>query len=370
MRIAVNTRHLISKNLEGVGRYSFETVKRMVLAYPEHTFYFYFDRSFDPSFVIAENVVPIVVSPPARHPFLFILWYELMLPYYFKKHKIDVFYSPDGFCSLLSKVPTVLVTHDLAYIHYPEHIPIKHLLYYRYFVPRFHKRADHIIAVSTYTKEDISKQFNIPPSKITVGYNAFPVREIVESDVFTEYTEGCPYFIYVGSLHPRKNIVGVIKSFNIYKQKYQTNHKLLLIGRYAWKVSEIKKSIASSLFAKEIIQLSGIHDEKVYSFIRQAEALIYISYFEGFGIPVLEAMKLDVPVICSNRSSLPEVAGDAAILVDPDDHHTIADKMYSIVNDESVRIELQKKAKVNLQRFDWQDTADLIFKALQNVLNV
>lgn len=364
MRIAVNTRHLISDSLEGIGRYTYETVKKLVNSHPEDTFYFYFDRNYDSRWIFADNIVPKVIKPPARHPILFFLWYEILLPIFFKKDKIDVFYSPDGFLSLRSRVPTLVVTHDLAYLHFPEHLPLKHLWYYRYFVPKFLKRADHIIAVSEYTKEDIRKQFNISSSKVSVAYNSLPERDIDENVNPRDYTHGSPYFIYIGSLHPRKNITGLIESFNIFKKRYQTRHKLILIGRFAWRCDKIRKALQNSPYISDILHLQRVPDRQVYSYIKHADGMLYISLFEGFGIPVIEAMKFSVPVICSNVSSLPEVGGDAAIVVNPHDYHDIAEKMFELVENKNLKEELSVRAKLNLQRFDWQHSADIIYAEL------
>ena len=141
MRIAVNTRFLLPNKLEGIGRFTLEVLRRMVNSHPEHEFYFFFDRKYDPSFVLSENVIPIILFPPARHPFLFYWWFEWSVARALKKHNIDVFLSTDNFCSLNTKVPTVLVTHDLAFAHFPEQVGFLQRKYYQYFTPRFLAKA-------------------------------------------------------------------------------------------------------------------------------------------------------------------------------------------------------------------------------------
>ncbi len=121
MRIAINTRFLIKEKIEGMGLFTYEVVKRMVEQHPEDEFFFFFDRPFDPTFIFGKNVTPVVLFPPARHPFLFYWWFEWSIAKALKKYGIDVFLSPDNFLSLSTKVKSVLVTHDLAYLHFPEH---------------------------------------------------------------------------------------------------------------------------------------------------------------------------------------------------------------------------------------------------------
>ena len=160
--------------MEGICRYIYETTKKMVLDHPEDEFYFFFDRAYDEEFIFADNVTPVVVYPQARLPILWKIWFEWTVPYYLKKYNIDVFVSGDTYASISTKVPTLLVSHDIAYHHYPDHLPKKHLNYYKKYFKKFHERADHIVAVSNFTKSDITKAYNLNPEKITVGYNSTP----------------------------------------------------------------------------------------------------------------------------------------------------------------------------------------------------
>ena len=171
MRIAVNTRFLLKDKLEGIGWVTYELLKRMVEQHPEDDFIFFFDRKYDESFVFGKNVKPVILYPSARHPFLWLSWFETAIPLALKKYKADVFFSPDGYCSLLTKTKTVMITHDIAHVHFPEHIPFLVKKYYNTFVPKFLKRADRIISVSHFTKKDIIKQYGIAANKISVIEN-------------------------------------------------------------------------------------------------------------------------------------------------------------------------------------------------------
>ena len=155
MRIAINTRFLISSKMEGFGWYTLEIVKRIVENNPEHEFLLFFDRKYDKKFIFAENVKPIILSPQARHPFLFYIWFEFSIRNALKKYNADIFLSPDGYLSLGSTVKQISVIHDINFEHNPKDLPWLMQKYLRFFFPKFARKAEHILTVSEYSKKDI-----------------------------------------------------------------------------------------------------------------------------------------------------------------------------------------------------------------------
>ncbi len=372
MRIGVNTRVLLSNRMEGVCRFIHETLRRLVVKHPEHQFVFFFDRPFDEQFIYADNVTPVIVSPPARHPFLHFIWFEYSLVRAMKNHKIDVFFSPDTYASLRTTVPTLLVCHDIAYQHYPNHLPFLIKKYYQYFFPRFHHKADQILAVSSFTRQDIISAYHLNPKKVKVAYNSVkdglrPVSENVKSGIRAKYTGGEEFFLYVGSIHPRKNVVRLLEAFTRFKKETNSPKKLLLVSRMAWKTKLFESELAKSPYAADIIIQQELYDQEVNLITASAFCLIYVSLFEGFGLPILEAMHCDVPVICSNVSSMPEVAGDACIMVDPTDVGQIAAALVRVHNEKDLRETLVCKSKVQRQKFNWDDTVELISQSLSHL---
>jgi len=365
MRIGVNVRLLLSENMEGIPRFIYETTRQMAHDHPQDDFILFFDRKVDVDFGFPPNVKSVVVPWQARHPILWIWWFEVMIPIYLWWYNVDVFYSGDGYLSLRTKIPTVMVLHDLAYIHYPEHVGRSSLGYYKKYVPRYLYKADQIIAVSEFVKKDIINQFNISPEKIKVAFNAvsprIDVSNIVLPETLSFAINNQPYFLYVGALHPRKNITKLIDAFLIFNEKNKHSFKLVLAGRLAWKTDEIEKAIQSS---PDIIHAGMVSEKVKYKLIGDTLAMVYISVFEGFGIPLLEAMKMGTPVITSSVTSMPEVAGDAAILVNPTDTNDIASAMEMMVKDETVRRNLSKKGLIRYQDFSWKVSADTIYDAL------
>ncbi len=372
MKIAVNARELLKGRMEGIGRYIFETTRQMVLDHPDDKFFFFFDRKYDPSFIFADNVTPVVIYPQARHPLLWYIWFEIAIPYYLKKYKIDVFYSGDTYLSMKTKVPTLLVCHDIAYKHYPNHIKKIHLDYYENNFSKYHHRADHIVAVSEFTRQDIIKLYKLDPNKVSVGHNATPkgfqsASSNEKIKIRKKLTNDKPYFIYVGSLHPRKNVVNLIKAFDLFRKQHNTNHKLILVGRMAWNNEALKEVYNTTEYRDDIIFTGQVSNEELPKYLASADALTYVSVFEGFGIPILEGMSSGTPVITSNVSSMPEVAGDAALLIDPHDPMSIADGMWKIISDKDFKNDLITKGYERVKAFSWQKTADHIYSELKKL---
>lgn len=366
MNIGVNARVLTTENMEGVARYIYETTRCMAMAHPDDRFILFFDRNVKAQFDFPANVSKVIVPVQARDPILWYIWFELLLPIYLKKYKIDVFYSGDGSLSLRTNVPTLLVTHDLAYIHHPDHISKRYLSYNKAYVPKFHQKAASIITVSHYVKNDVINKFGVDPSKIHVAYNAVNKldRQSLSSSSDEKTQINHPYFIYVGSLHPRKNIIRLIDGFLKFKSMTDNDYKLVIAGRLAWKSDDIKQKLTSS---PDIIYLGMVSEQKKNELISKAVALAYISVFEGFGIPIIEAMRLSVPVITSSVTSMPEVAGDAALLVDPFDINSIASALTTLSNDQDLRTDLIKKGNERYQYFSWEKSGDIIYNELLKI---
>lgn len=371
MKIAVNTRFLLINKLEGIGLYTHEVVRRLVAQHPEHEFIFFFDRPFDPSFVFGKNVKPVVLFPPARHPFLFVWWFEWSVRRALRRYKADVFLSPDNFLSLGTKVKTVLVTHDIAHVYYSKQVSFFQRLYYQVFAKKFNERADRIVAVSEYTKADLVRQYGIAPAKISVSGNGCreifkPLQAIEKQAVRNFFSKGMPYFYYIGAVHPRKNVHRLIAAFDQFKAATGEPHKLLIAGRFAWQAGVVKSAFEAAGYRSDIHFLGYVSDEDAVRLMGAATALVYTSLFEGFGVPVLEAMHAEVPVITSNVSSLPEVAGDAALLVDPTSVEEIAEAMRRIHEDEHLCNKLVANGRLQRTRFNWQEAADVVYEELLN----
>ncbi len=314
----------------------------------------------------------MVIGPPARHPFLYVLWFELSIPRVLKKHKADVFLSPDGYISLRSKVPSISVIHDLNFEFYPKDLPLLDRIYYRFFFPKFARKATRIITVSEYSKYDIHRLYKIENSKIDVAYNGVkevynPIEKARQQEVRQVISEGNPYFVFVGALHPRKNLEGLFKAFDLYKQRSSSNNKLVIVGNKQRWTRSIKQAYENMQFKKDVIFLGHLSPDRLNEVVASSIAMVYVSYFEGFGIPIIEAFMAETAVITSNVTSMPEVAGDAALIVDPFNTHEISEAMQLLATDAKQREMYIAKGKERAKLFSWDNTAKVIWESILKV---
>lgn len=366
MKIGVNTRFLLSHKMEGFGWYTYETMKRITQNHPEHEFVFFFDRPYDKKFVFAENITPIVLHPPTRHPILQIIWFDYMIPRALKKHGCDVFVSTDGYLSLKTELPQLTVMHDLNFEHNPQDLPKGALKFLKKRFPLFAKKATHLCTVSDYSKVDIVKSYGISPDKIDVTYNGVspvfkPVNSDVKEEVKSQYTQGNPYVLFVGAIHKRKNLARLIEAYKKLKSKGEIEHHLLIVGEPMWKSQALK--IDESL--KPFIHFTGhISLDKLANITASAACLAFVSYFEGFGIPLVEAMQSGVPVLAGDKTSLPEIGGDAALYCDPYRIESIENGLKTILSDEKLRKSLIERGLERAKMFSWDNTARDLWNAI------
>jgi glycosyltransferase involved in cell wall biosynthesis len=368
--IAINARLLLKHRNDGITRFSIETCKQLVSMKPNWHFIFLFDRTPHPDFITAQNITPLVLSPQARHPFLYYLWFEWSVAGTLNKLKPDLFLSPDGFLSLNAKCKQLPVMHDINFLHYPNDLPYLLSKYYNFYFPKFAHKAKRIATVSEYSKQDIAKNYTIENEKIDVVYNG--ISEIFNTEIVLLNTllpiKKQEYFIFIGSLHPRKNIATLFHAFELFKEKNTNPIKLLIVGEKLFLTQEINEAYSKNKFKDDILFTGKVDDKILAMYLKNALALTYIPYFEGFGLPLVEAMQCEVPIITSNVSSLPEVAQDAALYAEPNNINEIAKNMFLIYNDKTVCNKLILEGKQRVKNFSWQKTSTLLLNSIEKCL--
>ena len=233
--------------MDGLGQFTFESFKQVVLNNPTVSFIFIFDRKPHPSFIFAKNITAKIIGPQAKHPFLYRIWYQLSLKKLLKKLKADIFVGTNGMIPLNTSTKTLSIIHDLNFMHHPQHLPFTLRNYYCKNFLKFAKKATRIATVSEFSKKDIVKSYTINPNKIDVVYNGpnenfKPVSEEEKLKVQQKYTEGKPYFLFVGTLHPRKNLVNLFKAFDQFKSMEKSDFKLVIVGKKMWWTKEIESA--------------------------------------------------------------------------------------------------------------------------------
>jgi len=374
MKIAINTRLLLKDRLDGIGWFTYESLKRITQEHPEHQFQFIFDRPYAEEFIFSENIEPIVIGPPTRHPILYYLYFEWRLPALLKKIQPDLFLSTDGYLSLRNPYPSLAVIHDINFHHFPQDLPWAYNKYYNYYFPRFAQKAKRIATVSNYSKEDIAKAYNIPLSKIDVVYNGVnerytPTSPTQQTQTRQKYTNGKPYFLFVGTLLARKNIARLLEGFDHFKEQQESDVQLLIVGNKKWWTDKMEQAFQAMKHPSSVQFLSYIQPADLQNIMGAALAKTFVPIFEGFGIPIVEAMQCELPVLTSDASATKEIAQDACLLVDPYDTEAIAAGMSRLHNEPQLRHQLIEKGKKRVQDFSWDLTAKRLWNSIEKTIH-
>ena len=239
-------------------------------------------------------------------------------------------------------------------------------------MPLYAKKATRIITVSEFSKKDIVKLYHVAPDKIDVAYNGandkyIPISQNEQQAVRNRYTGGKPYFLYVGSVHPRKNVKNLLLAYDALRKEHLTEHQLVIAGRMAWKTDETKQVFEQMQFKNDVVFTNHLLLSELTKVMASADAFVYPSLFEGFGIPIVEARYCGVPIITSDRSSLTEVGGPNALYFDPDRVDLIKDAMKLFLLDrENYHAKAKKDVSVR-EVFNWDKTVSSIESAIASM---
>lgn len=299
-----------------------------------------------------------------RAPFSkYYIWEQFVMPYILKKWRTDVLHGPRGVLPLAYGRKAVVTIHDLAFLLFPNYIKFNPIRYWPLFVRRSALKANHVIAVSENTKQDIIRLFGIPAHKITVTHEACsdafkPITDQNElKKTRVKYNLPDRFIVFVGTIEPRKNLNTLLKALYIIKNMRHSTIKVVFAGKKGWLYSDFFELI-KKLHLEDNIVFTGYVEEKdlpcIYSL---ADVFVYPSRYEGFGLPLVEAMSCGVPVIASDSSSIPEVLGDAGILFPHDSPKHLCRSLLEILENEDLQKALVSRGLKRAQEFSWQKTA-------------
>ena len=374
MKIAINCWVLRNKQLDGIGYFTVNTISRVIQHHPEMEFMILCDKNFTEPYFDFPNATKYHVFPALRHPLLYIWYMEAILPGFLKKYRPDILVSMEGFSSLRASVKQLPVIYDINFEHQPQDLALKNRLYFRFFFKRFVKKATRIATISEYSKQDIASFYAVSPALIDnvscgINSNFDPLSSEQVASTREKFSGGKPYFFFVGSMHPRKNIGRLIEAFTLFRQQHpEADHKLLLAGAIWWSKSSIEVAYQNSPYKDDIVFTDRLSEPDLKLVLGSAFALSFVPIFEGFGLPIVEAFQAAVPVICSNTTSMPEVAGDAAVQVDPFDTASIAHGMHKLFRDATLRQALIERGKIQKNKFTWNNTALLFWESIRRTV--
>lgn len=310
------------------------------------------------------------------------LWTQIALPLdlYFHKPRPDVFFTPSHYAPRFSPVPTAISIMDLSYVRFPELFKKSDLYQLVNWTKYSVKKASVVFTISRASKNDIIEVYKLPENKVVVTYPG--VKQSTRSASSGQAINNLPagkagqqltimhgdYILFVGTLQPRKNITRLVEAFS----KIKPNHpdlKLVIAGKKGWQYGEILESPKKFGVSESVEFLGFVKDEEMSELYKNALCFVLPSLYEGFGLPVLEAMKYGCPVVISNVSSLPEAGGDAALYVDPQSPDDIAEKLEKVISNKELREEMKKKGREQVKKFSWEKTARETLKALEEIGN-
>jgi len=384
MNIGIDASRAFVVKRTGTEEYSYQLIKNLTkVDLFSHQIFLYVMRNSAIDFDLPKN---FAVKEIQYNKF----WTQIGLSKEMKKNSVDVLFILSHTIPFIHPKNTVATIHGLEFKYYPEGYSLKERFFLELNTIVAVKWSKKIIVPSENTKNDLIKFYKVNTEKIKVIYHGVTFCQCEEerrnSSVTTHTSHNItigknskgiaksscgtscndnPYILFIGRLEKRKNIINLIKAFEIFKknpphpllQRGSSNYKLILAGKAGFGFKEIKKAIQESSFKKDIILKNYVSEEEKERLYKKADLFILPSFYEGFGLPVLEAMNYGVPVICSNTSSLPEVAGDAALLVNPNKIQEIAEAMNKILSDDDLKNKMIKKGFKNVRRFSWEKCA-------------
>lgn len=299
------------------------------------------------------------------------LWTQAGLSLELLFHPVDTLFIPAHIVPFLYVKRSVVTIHGLEYEFIPESYSLFDRIYMRWSIKLSCRRAKKVIAVSENTKNDLMRMYGISGKKIEVVYEGYEREKIdpkkVEGKIRSRFkVRNSKFLLFLGRIEFRKNIVGIIKSFEILKDKYKIPHKLVLAGGLGYGYENIVKEANESRYKDDIVLTGYVEGGDKWKLLKNSDVFLFPTFYEGFGLPILEAQSLGVPVVVANNSSIPEVVGNymRPLLVDPKNYEKIADFTYKIISDKELRENIRKAGFENIKRFSWESCADKIAKIL------
>ncbi len=366
MKICIDARP-VSEQMHGISRYAFNLIRQLA-SIDQHHEYLILTRLDRHLF----SELPANFRLQGCDVPNYSLTEQFVIPRLLKRKSIDLFHSMTYSAPVFQPCKTVVTIHDLIPLVFPHHYRWRHALYYKHIVRRALQRAECILTVSDSSKRDLVRYFNLDPNKIVVAYNGVDDRfkpdpsglskKIVSELISTEDS----FILSVVNDKPHKNYSALIMAFKKATAHMQTSCKLVMVG--IEKINE-SKNIPEEIMAR-LICLPKVTDDQLIALYQNAALFVLPTLYEGFCLPVLEAMACGTPVITSNVSSLPEVAGDAAILVNPDNIDELAEAIYNVLAFENLQKDLREKGIRRAKRFSWQETAQKTLKVYEEVMSL
>ncbi len=371
MRIAIDAT-VLDRGLTGTGRFLYNILKELPNRDKQNEYYLItgsnldIDKNFYKIIFYKQNLIPYKLFSP--------FWFNFILPKLLKQNNIELLFAPNVLLPLinLNEIKTVTVVHDIIFKIYKEYYPLSYRIYLSAFLPQALKKTDVVVTVSEHSKSDIIKYYKIPSEKIEVVYNTASDKFNNSTINHTRLPESITaldlpqkYILFVGAIEKRKNIFGLLQIIDMLVSK-GSNLKLVLVGRSGYGYNQILPEIEKR---KDSVKYYGFLNDQMISIIYKfAFAFIFPSYYEGFGIPPLEAMQCGIPVLASNTSALPEVIGNGGIIHNPTDYDSFVGDILKLENDSNFYNLMKEKALEQSKRINIKDSTQKLVSIFNKFL--
>lgn len=355
---------ILTRRLTGIGYYTLNLVEAIAKGYPEHEIYLFAHKPLlkTPDY---PNIKAVIKGSMQAHLFV-----QMQLPGLARRYEIDIIHGPNFYLPLSCKIPSVVTIHDLSVLLFPEFHSFLHRQSQRFLLPSVN-RADAVICDSFSTASDLVKLKPDVETKVHTVHLAVDEKFFIDSadmGIVEKYSLPEEYILFVGTLEPRKNLVGLLRAFATICHKIP--HDLVIAGGIGWKNTELYRTIEDLMISDRVHFAGYVNDEDLPSLYRLASVFVYPSFYEGFGLPPLEAMACGTPTVTSNTSSMPEVTGESAILIDPHCDGEIAEAIINITQDSRKAEKLSKDGRLQAGKFKWEKTAVETIKIYQKIRNL
>ena len=350
MKIGIDASRAFLAQRTGIEEYSYQVIKNLRDKLSGHQVVLYLRRDQTVDFDLPKNWRLRFISWPY-------FWTQIGLSVELFWHPVDTLFVPSHIIPFFHPAWTIVTVHGLEYEVLPEAYSAWEKLYMRLSIKKSCHWAARIIAVSKNTKKDLMRIYSVPSEKITVIHEGVAAchSSACGNPVATKYNlPDTKYLLFIGRLEERKNIAGIIQAFEILKDRYKIPHKLILAGRFGYGEKIICHRLSAGEYTKDILCLGFVGDAEKWELLKNADIFLFPTFYEGFGLPILEAQHVGVPVVTSDSSSLPEVGGEAAVYCDPTEPVSIAEAVYSIINNPTQKKDLIEKGLENVKRFSWE----------------
>jgi len=364
MRIGIDARAMITPR-SGIGQSTYYLTKHLLDIDSENDYHLFYHKDIDAGWVSPGRVqlhrvrtgnITLGLDPRER-------WEQMMLPLALLRHRVDVYHAIQQVGPLWAPAPVIVTVFDVAFLVHPETKPAEDTRYWSTWVRRSVRRAERVIATSEATKRDLVNLCGVSPERIvTIPLGVDPrFRPVEDAGQIKQICSRCgivsPFVLYVGNIEPRKNLVRLIAAYHRLKGQHESLPKLVVCGQKGWLYDDVFRTVEELNLREDVLFIGNVPHAEIPCLYTESQALLYPSLYEGFGLPILEAMACGTPVVTSNISSMPEVAGDAAILVDPFSEAEIADAIEAVLTDTSLRTRLVERGFARTKQFSWTDVA-------------